>query len=778
MLLAWGFESLYPHQYFYIDMITRYHIIQSYAELKKLVKACIKTGYASVDFETNAQGIYNNAFRPTILSVTFEAGSGVSIPLDHPENPNHSKWLKWLLKFGREVIENPSVTKIGWNWKFDNQIFVRYGIYVRGTVIDGMLAKYVLNEERPNGLKDMVRRYIPEAANYEADKGFDRIPWDQKPLEPLCKYGCQDTDYTFRLAIFMEAKLIELGLYKLYRNLIMPASIVLQSAESKGIYVDREFNSKLLNDYGPRIEAAKEAIFSLPKVKKFNKKFIKAKITSYIAKLQEEISELTDDADANARKIKSREDKISRILAGEFTTKNEQALTNGINLNSNNDLPAIMYGEGGFGFTIIKNTDSGKPSTDEETLNQLRLTVKDPNDPAAIFLDKLLEMRGLEKMYKTFILGWHNEMQDDSRLHGRFNIIGTTSGRLSSDSPNLQQIPKTSVDPNIKNQLVAPKGKLYLAMDFSQAELRIMAHLSGDETYLEAFASGKDPHLAIAAKKYGLSYEDALAIHDDEDHPDHKIWKVRRKQAKQIAFGLIYGIEKYLLAVKLSDPKMGIIVTPDEAQQEKDEFFNDHPKIKKFMDKQSRLLKKQGYLTSLFGRKRRLPQIYSDDKGEVAYAIRMGANFPCQSAASDMTLFGSILLYYQIKSGDFPPMEEIATVHDAVYYYTDPEDINVWTVWKMWETFRNPQTKPYFGFSIDDVAMSMDFSIGRSMAEELPFIPGYDYNKMLDPNFSVEEYMAEYKQKAGTDIEKFPQVYHKLMSQYRKKYGNYKRGQR
>lgn len=740
-----------------------------------MVKACIETGYASVDFETNAQGIYNNAFRPTILSVTFEAGSGCSIPLDHPENTNRSKWKKWLIKFGREVIENPLVTKIGWNWKFDNQIFVRYGIYVRGTVIDGMLAKYILNEERPNGLKDMVRRYIPEAANYEADKGFDRIPWDQKPLEPLCKYGCQDTDYTFRLAIFMEAKLINLGLYKLYRNLIMPASIVLQSAEAKGLYVDREFNSKLLNDYGPRIEAAKEAIFNLPKVKKFNKKFIKNKIASYIEKLQNEISEMTDDADANARKIKSREDKISRILAGEFTTKNEKELVNGINLNSNNDLPAIMYGEGGFGFTVIKNTGSGKPSTDEETLNQLRLTIKDPNDPAAIFLDKLLEMRGLEKMYKTFILGWHNEMQDDSRLHGRFNIIGTTSGRLSSDSPNLQQIPKTSVDPNIKNQLVAPKGKLYLAMDFSQAELRIMAHLSGDETYLEAFASGKDPHLAIAAKKYGFSYEDALAIHDDEDHPDHKIWKVRRKQAKQIAFGLIYGIEKYLLAVKLSDPKMGIIVTPDEAQAEKDSFFNDHPKIKKFMDKQSRLLKKQGYLTSLFGRKRRLPQIYSDDKGEVAYAIRMGANFPCQSAASDMTLFGSILLYYQIKSGDFPPMEEIATVHDAVYYYTDPKDINVWTVWKMWETFRNPQTKPYFGFSIDDVAMSMDFSIGRSMAEELPFIPGYDYSKMLEPDFSVEDYMAEYKQKSNTDIEKFPQAYHKLMTQYRKKYGHYKR---
>ena len=753
-------------------MITRYHIIKSYAELKKLVKACIKTGYASVDFETNAQGIYNTSFRPTILSVTFEAGSGCSIPLDHPENTYCNNWKKWLLYFGRKVIENPNITKIGWNWKFDNQIFVRYGIYVRGTVIDGMLAKYLLNEERPNGLKEMVKRYIPEAANYEADKGFDRIPWDQKPLEPLCKYGCQDTDYTFRLSIFMESKLINLGLYQLYRNLIMPASIVLQSAEAKGIYVDKEFNTKLLSDYGPRIEAAKEAIFNLPKVKKFNRKFIKSKVEGYIENLRAQISELSDDADANARKIKSREDKISRILAGEFVTKDEQKLTAGINLNSNNDLPAIMYGPGGFGFKVIKNTDSGKPSTDEETLNQLRLTIKDPEEPAAIFLDKLLEMRGLEKMYKTFILGWHEEMQDDSRLHGRFNIIGTTSGRLSSDSPNLQQIPKTSVDPNIKKQLVAPNGKLYLAMDFSQAELRIMAHLSGDETYLEAFASGKDPHLAIAAKKYGLSYEAASAIHDNDQHPDHKIWKVRRKQAKQIAFGLIYGIEKYLLAVKLSDPKMGIIVSPDEAQKEKDAFFNDHPKIKKFMDKQSKLLKKQGYLTSLFGRKRRLPQIYSSDKGEVAYAIRMGANFPCQSAASDMTLFGSILLYYQIKSGEFPTMEEIATVHDAVYYYADPKDINVWTVWKMWETFRNPQTKPYFGFSIDDVAMSMDFSIGRSMAEELPFIPGYDYNNMLKPDFSVEAYMAEYKKYQGTEIHDYPTIYRAQMEKYAKKYGN------
>ena len=172
----------------------------------------------------------------------------------------------------------------------------------------------------------------------------------------------------------------------------------------------------------------------------------------------------------------------------------------------------------------------------------------------------------------------------------------------NSSEPNLQQIPKTSVDANIKKQLVAPKGKLYMALDYSQAELRIMAHLSGDETYLEAFAKGQDPHLAIAAKKYGVSYDEANQAYSDEQHPDYKVWKNRRKQAKQICFGIIYGIQKKLLAVKLSDPKAGIIVTPDEAQQQLNEFFQEHPKIKKFMINQEKVLIEHGYIKSLFGR--------------------------------------------------------------------------------------------------------------------------------------------------------------------------------
>ena len=746
-------------------MESRYDIIKSFSQVKRLVKACLKTGIASVDFETNAEGIYNKTFKPTILSVTFQVGSGVSIPLCHHEYEN-PHWKRWLKYFGRKVVENPNITKVGWNLKFDLQIFELYGIYVRGTVLDGMLMKYLLNEEKPNDLKSMVRRYLPEHGDYEKAEKFDKIPWDKKPLEPLCKYGCQDTDYTLRLAMFFESKLIEIGMYPLFRHLIMPASRVLQHAEKTGLYLDRKFNQELLESYKPKIEQATSNCLNLPRVKKFSRWLVQERISKYLASIESELEDLDYHNPKDARKIASREQKISNIRAGVFTTKKELELTREVNLGSTIDLPLLLYSEKGFKFPIIKytkdkktNRDTDKPSTDENTLVELRLTVKDPESPKAIFLDNLLELRGLKKMYTTYIEGWHDKVQDDDRIHGQFKIIGTTSGRLSSSEPNLQQIPKTSVDANIKKQLVAPKGKLYMALDYSQAELRIMAHLSGDETYLEAFAKGQDPHLAIAANKYGVSYEEANKAYIDEQHPDYKLWKNRRKQAKQICFVIIYGIQKKLLAVKLSDPKAGIIVTPDEAQQQLNEFFQEHPKIKKFMINQEKVLVRHGYIKSLFGRKRRLPQVYSDNEQEAAYAVRLSVNMPCQSAASDMNLFASILNYWKMRQGKLPFMQETCNVHDATYYLVSPEYINTWVVYEIWETCRNPNTKEYFNFQIDNVSMSMDFVIGRSMAEELPFIPGYDYRKMLEPDFNPDEYLEEHRKFKGIEIEDYPKLY-------------------
>lgn len=888
-------------------MYSRYYIAKNHRDVKKLVKACLSTGYCCYDFETNAQPIYNDVFTPTLLSITFQAGSGIAIPLDHFETKEYCdkgyNWKKELKYIGRKLIENKDLklTKVGWNIKFDNQIWLKYNIIPAGRMLDGMLAKYILNEEKPNGLKEMVTRYLPEFSGYQNENNLDKLPWDKKPLEPLSKYGCLDTDCTFRLMLFFEKKLIDTGLYSLYRNLIMPASLVLTEAEKNGLYLDRTFNEKLLHEYKTNLESAKNKCLDIPKVKKYTRKLIESRVNNYIESIEKELEELDYNNPKDKRKIDSRENKISNIKAGIFTTKKELQLIEPLNLGSPTQLKSLLFSDEGFGFPINKYTDKGEPSTDEDTLKELRLTVKKPDSPKAIFLDNLLDYRGVQKMYTTFIEGWHDKVQDDDCLHGQYKIIGTTSGRLSclsgdslvltnlgnfpikdignlldqgknfkamtkegwkdiykfiykgidemyeveledgtivkctldhkfitnhgtktlmeiynnyrstvsnikllkydsdnimfkevsiksirpigkqdvydlsikdchqfvangilhhnSSEPNMQQIPKTSVDPNIKKQLISPPGTLYMALDYSQAELRIMAHLSGDETYLTAFREGKDPHLAIAAKKYGVSYEEALEIMESDDHPDKKIWKVRRKQAKQVAFGIIYGIQARLLAVKLSDPKEGIIVTPGEAQKELDEFFILHPKIKKFMKKQEKFLIKHGFVQSLFGRKRRLPQVYSEDGSEAAYAVRLAVNMPCQSAASDMTLFASILNYWDMRQGKFPFLKEVCTVHDAVYYNPIPEDINVWTVHKIWDTCRNPKTKEYFGFEINDVDMSMDFTIGRSMAEELPFIPGYDYRKMLEKDFSVDEYMQEHKKFKGIEIKDFPNLF-------------------
>lgn len=772
-------------------METKYKILNSIKEVKQLIKACKKMGYCCNDFETNARPIYMDDFKITILSVSFMPGFGCAIPLDHFQAeeyyesqgiqfPRHQR-LKAIKMIGHQLIENPNVTKVAWNFKFDGQIWEKIlNIYYRGTLLDGMIMKYLLNEERPHGLKDMVRRYLPDVGNYEKAEKFEKVPWDKKELVPLCFYGCQDTDYTLRLALFFERKLIDIGMYNTYRNLFATASRMLTSVEKCGLALDTDFNNQLLVSYKEKIDAAYEIVMNLPRVKKFAKLHKQEKIDNYLSKIQDELDELNPDDPKDARKISSREQKIANIKAGVFTTKTELALLDPPNLNSKITLPTLMYTHPkGFKFPILKYTESGGMSTDEDTLVQLRLTIENPNCPKAIFLDKLLELRGLEKMYKTYIFGWNEKVQSDSHLHGRINIVGTDSNRFSSADPNIQQIPKTSVDPNIKKQLIAPKGKLYLAYDYSQAELRMMAHLSGDETYLKAFREGVDPHLAIAINKYHANPEEAIGAYDDETHPDHKLWKGRRKQAKQIAFGLIYGIGPGLLAEKLSDPKAGLIVSKEEAKQTMDEFFTEHPKIKKFKDKQERFIQKHGYYKQLFGTKRRLPQIWGDDKEQIAYAVRLGLNFPCQGAAANMTNFGSVLIYWLMRQGKLPRMEECCTVHDSVYQYTVPRYINVWTIYTIWNILRNPSTKHYFGFQIKDVEMSMDFSIGRTMAEELPFIPLYDYTKMLSPDFSVEEYMEEHRKwrnkrnELGFDPTypgNFPKIFKKEMKRYEQEF--------
>lgn len=1157
---------------------TKYHILENEQQLDMLIDACKKTGYASVDFETTGNRIYNNDFYPTILGVCFEPGRAGVIPLGHFDSKFKKSWKTKLQKFGEEVIANENIVKVAWNAKFDMQVFHKYGIFHKGRLFDGMLAKYVLDEVRPHDLKNQVRRFLPKFGDYEEDYEGCNLPWDQKPLLGLSQYCAIDTDMCLRLFLFFEKKMMDKAFYPLFRNLIMPASNLLTKVETRGQRLDKEWHGELMEKYPRLILEAETKVRALKKVKRFEKSLIQQRLDKAISKIEEEIREskkvikTSDDSRKIAsaeRSIKNREEKIARLMAGEFNTKSEKAIIEPINFGSASQMTQLLFLDPkGFRFPVVKYTQKDKKDTDNPSSSEAVLLELQKTDKTG-FIDTLLELRGLKQINNMFVKGFANLVQDDGRLHPKFHIQGTVSGRLSSSDPNAQQFPRLATNPDIRKCLVASTGRLYLMMDYSQCidgdsyifcntgikklkeiipgkdkicmidpqyknkhrvldinvlankgkaeclrittntgrqlilteehpvktkqgftlakdlklndtlyienlsdtksvgrlsinpneayiaglfygdgyypkeksgkrkptdrsiffstgldreelqplldnyfdcefygpkgtsrgirghsdkvprfyekypkkdshemeipkrvlksdfeskmnfiggqidsdgsigngrfrytsacesyirqlqllfqsvgfhgiirstttilnereyteyhlivnyglsrlkpylrlkrkkqeiidwelskqyavpanktshcstqripleiyqdlprtsefhktyrnslrkgrlihstletyidelseldsrwldvhhfmyeqitniekvgkrevydmevenlhefnpngirvhncELRLMAHLSKCKGLLEAFAKGWDPHLSVACKKYGAKYDEIEPIYKDEQHPEYKTWKVRRKQAKHIVFGCIYCIGAAKLAEELSDPKTGLVVSPNEAKSFLEDFFTDFPEVKKFMDKQMKFMHKHGYVKTLFGRKRRCPEIFGDNQMQIVEAEHASVNIPCQGAASDMALFTSVLIDEKVNKGELPDLQEVGTVHDSIYFDTLPKDINPKTIYQLWDMARNPSTKEWFGFQIDDIDMSMDFEVGRSQGEELPFAVGYDYNRLLNfkgewKGSKEEEYYFSLVNKCkSVDIKDYPRVY-------------------
>lgn len=432
---------------------TKYHILENEQQLDMLIDACKKTGYASVDFETTGNRIYNNDFYPTILGVCFEPGRAGVIPLGHFDSKFKKSWKTKLQKFGEEVIANENIVKVAWNAKFDMQVFHKYGIFHKGRLFDGMLAKYVLDEAKPNDLKSMVRRFLPKFGDYEEDYEGCNLPWDQKPLLGLSQYCAIDTDMCLRLFLFFEKKMMDKKFYHLFRNLIMPASNLLTKVETRGQRLDKEWHGKLMEEYPRRILEAETKVRALKKVKRFEKSLIQQRLDKTISKIEEEIREskkvikTSDDSRKIAsaeRSIKNREEKIARLMAGEFNTKSEKAIIEPINFGSASQMTQLLFTDPkGFKFPVVKYTQKDKRDTDNPSSSEAVLLELQKTDKTG-FIDTLLELRGLKQINNMFVKGFANLVQDDGRLHPKFNIHGTRTGRLSSADPNSQQLPRVA----------------------------------------------------------------------------------------------------------------------------------------------------------------------------------------------------------------------------------------------------------------------------------------------------------------------------------------------
>lgn len=717
--------------------ISSLKIVKNKRDVKDLISHCIKTGYACVDFETNGHHPSSILFKPTILGVSFQPGSAWIIPLDHFESPlkKEIKWESLFNLFCKGVIENPEITKVAHNFMFEYMIFLRYGYSVSGRMLDTMLGKYLLDENTPNALESLIERFLPQMLSLKTSTKFDNLPWDRKPFDQLSKYCGGDCDSTLRLLLFLEPRLIKAGLYNLFRNMMGMAIRVLSEAELEGVNINTPYLEDLVTKYDIMIDECYKRLRNNKYLVKYEAVRLAETKNNLISQTKAEIKKL-EDSNPNSVQLRNKRVKLKEYVANIFSTKKDKELLQPFNFNSPKQIIDLFFqSPHGFKFKVVKYTtkkderrikhETDNPSTDEEVLQTLKH--KDKTG----FIESLLRYRELTKLQSTYIRGMLEKVDDNNKIHGRFLLHGTVTGRLSSRNPNLQNIPRDTTSKDIKKMFVAPEGMLILQLDYSQAELRVMAAAAGEKTMISWFKEGKDVHLATACNKMGWNYDERKKILDKEDKSDPKFeeTKVERKKAKTINFGIIYGQGAPALAEGLSEPEKGKFVTKEAAEKFLKDWFRTFKMMKGYIDKQHQLVRANGEVKSVFGRKRRLDGIYSPIFGIRAKAERDTINAPIQGAASDYALFSSILIWEKVKDGVIPFAKQVMTVHDSLIFYVYPKDVHR-LVKEMGKICRNPQTKKYFGFQIDDVVMQVDFEIGKDWANLNKYNPETDYRKI------------------------------------------------
>ncbi|WP_117235598.1 DNA polymerase I [Vibrio maerlii] len=309
------------------------------------------------------------------------------------------------------------------------------------------------------------------------------------------------------------------------------------------------------------------------------------------------------------------------------------------NMNSPKQLQAILFEK--MGLPVIKKTPSGAASTNEEVLQELALDYPLPK--------LILEYRGLAKLKSTYTDKLPKMINPETgRVHTSYHQAVTATGRLSSTDPNLQNIPiRNEEGRRIRQAFVAPHGWKILAVDYSQIELRIMAHLSGDKALVDAFREGKDIHAATAAEILGVEIE--------------QVSSEQRRRAKAVNFGLIYGMSAFGLAKQLGIPR-------GEAQQYMDTYFERYPGVMQYMEDTRSSASEQGYVETIYGRRLHLPEIKSRNGMRRKAAERAAINAPMQGTAADIIKKAMLLVDEWIQAEGDGRVKLLMQVHDELVF--------------------------------------------------------------------------------------------------------------
>ena len=559
-----------------------YTAITTEAQLADLVEILSTQPIIAVDTETD--GLYRNS-NLCGISFSWKPKQGVYVPIRSPNPEKHLDQEKVISKL-KPILENPELTKCGHNLKFDASIFIRHGVQLNGVVFDTMLASQLVDPRQPShNLDNLALLHLSHKmiplSSLIGDEK-DSTSIDKIPFEEVTKYASEDTDIVLQLYHFFKPKLEETETDELVRDIESPLGPVLALMEFNGIVCDTE-------------ELKRQ--------------------TSVVEQL-----------------VNVREKEIHELVGYSF------------NIDSPSRLAEILFDD--IGFKPVRRTKTGKNSTDVNVLEALAAQ-EDVNNPKTCVPRLIIEYRQCRNLQSTY-LGQlrHSVDEQTKRIHTHLYQLTTATGRLKSDSPNLQNIPvRSEIGRQLRRAFIAPEGYKLICADYSQIELRVLAHFSEDPKLTEIFTQDLDIHTSVASEVFKVAPED--------------VSRELRDKAKIVNFGIIYGVSPSGLARRIQGMNI------DEARELITNYKERFPGINTFFQNCVQQALDQGYVSTLTGRRRAIPEIFEPSQSRQSLGERLAINTVIQGTAADLIKAAMVKVQHRIDK-DQLPMKMLLQIHDEL----------------------------------------------------------------------------------------------------------------
>lgn len=576
----------------------QYRCVCTREELAELVAELRAASCIAVDTETTS----TRPMRAELCGLSFStrAGTGWYVPVRSPTPECHLD-AKTVLGALRPVLEDPARPKCGHNLKYDLLVLRRAGVEMQGMEFDSMIASYLIDASRSShGMDALALALLNHTCIPISDligSGVRQRTFDTVPLDRAAEYAAEDADISLRLRECMAPQIRAMGIGELFHDLEMPLVSVLAELEWNGILVDPA------------------------------------------------------ELDRQAERLTAR--------VGELRTRIIDAAPRSFNPDSPKQLASVLFNapdaaEPGLGIKPVKRTKTGY-STDVEVLEKL---AEDPAIGSPI-PQLLVEYRQLTKLVGTYLVALKEEIHPETRrIHASFNQTVAATGRLSSSDPNLQNIPiRSDVGREIRRAFVASPGHVLISADYSQIELRLLAHLAKDAALIEAFHAGADIHTAVAAQIHEVKPED--------------VTREQRNGAKMVNFGIVYGITPYGLARRLG-------VDNETATRIIDDYKRRFSGISRFLAECIDVAVRKGYVETMCKRRRPIPDIESTNPQRRALAERTAINSVVQGSAADLIKIAMVDLHRRLsahaadmrggKPPEVPGVRMLLQIHDELVF--------------------------------------------------------------------------------------------------------------